>query len=431
MVYNGGDMNFWARDDYQKVLLYVVASVSVLLILKYLLPYFLPLLVALLIVVPLQHFCQRREKKLQAAGKHMRRAKTGQKGFMAGGILFGIILITALILVGLGTFLLSKARTIIQDADFWTNSFSQLISNVCVGIEDFFQIEGGTVEQWVSQRMEEFGGYLTKSGDGLLTGSLRYLSVAGRAGTFVLVSFICVVLFAREIEGWKQGLLNLAAIEPAIDHILSIILRIGKKLGRMIKTYLKNNGIPYKKILTTPESFYKVREEAQKLGINIYGADWFCLFDECEKITQDHDYRRSISQPISDFFKFTHKAMVSATPLSPSDPIFQQQQFKRIKIRPTFDYKKNLTLIVTNSFSIVLRDILTRLDGSPCICVFMNKTDSIQAIIEEMGLTDYKIFCSDKSVKKLHERGVHNAQSEISYPFAKYNFFYMSFLFRT
>ena len=236
-------MNFWARDDYQKVLLYVVASVSVLLILKYLLPYFLPLLVALLIVVPLQHFCQRRGKKLQAAGKHMRRAKTGQKGFMAGGILFGIILITALILVGLGTFLLSKARTIIQDADFWTNSFSQLISNVCVGIEDFFQIEGGTVEQWVSQRMEEFGGYLTKSGDGLLTGSLRYLSVAGRAGTFVLVSFICVVLFAREIEGWKQGLLNLAAIEPAIDHILSIILRIGKKLGRMIKTYLKTQTI--------------------------------------------------------------------------------------------------------------------------------------------------------------------------------------------
>ena len=163
--------------------------------------------------------------------------------FMAGGILFGIILITALILVGLGTFLLSKARTIIQDADFWTNSFSQLISNVCVGIEDFFQIEGGTVEQWVSQRMEEFGGYLTKSGDGLLTGSLRYLSVAGRAGTFVLVSFICVVLFAREIEGWKQGLLNLAAIEPAIDHILSIILRIGKKLGRMIKTYLKTQTI--------------------------------------------------------------------------------------------------------------------------------------------------------------------------------------------
>ena len=222
---------------------------------------------------------------------------------------------------------------------------------------------------------------------------------------------------------------NVPVIQCKIENEdLNLLGVYSGKSRNMIKTYLKNNGIPYKKILTTPESFYKVREEAQKLGINIYGADWFCLFDECEKITQDHDYRRSISQPISDFFKFTHKAMVSATPLSPSDPIFQQQQFKRIKIRPTFDYKKNLTLIVTNSFSIVLRDILTRLDGSPCICVFMNKTDSIQAIIEEMGLTDYKIFCSDKSVKKLHERGVHNAQSEISYPFAKYNFLHVVFI---
>lgn len=57
------------------------------------------------------------------------------------------------------------------------------------------------------------------------------------------MSFICVVLFAREIEGWQQGLLYLAAIEPAIDHILSIILRIGKKLGKMIKTYLKTQTI--------------------------------------------------------------------------------------------------------------------------------------------------------------------------------------------
>lgn len=103
--------------------------------------------------------------------------------------------------------------------------------------------KGGTVERWISDRVAELGECVARSGDGLLTGSLRYLSVAGRAGTFVVVSFICVVLFAREIEGWQQGLLNLAAIEPAIDHILSIILRIGKKLGRMIKTYLKTQTI--------------------------------------------------------------------------------------------------------------------------------------------------------------------------------------------
>ena len=162
---------------------------------------------------------------------------------MAGGILFGIILIVALILVGLGTFLISKARTFVQNVDFWTDSVSQLIAGLSTEIEEFFQLQHGTVEQWISERVTELGECLTRPGDGLLTGSLRSLSVAGRRGTFVVVSFICVVLFAREIEGWKQGLLSLAAIEPAIDHILSIILRIGKKLGGMIKTYLRTQTI--------------------------------------------------------------------------------------------------------------------------------------------------------------------------------------------
>lgn len=223
-------MDFLTRSDYQRVVLYILTSVAVLLSIKYLLPYFLPLLVALLIVVPLQRFCRGRKK-------------TGQKGFMAGGILFAIILVVALIIVGLGTFLLSKAKMFVRDADFWTDSITQMISSLSAGIENFFQIQEGVVEQWISERFAEFGGYIAKSGDGLLTGSLRYLSVAGRVGTFVVVSFICVVLFAREIEGWQQGLLNLAAIEPAIDHILSIILRIGKKLGNMVKTYLKTQTI--------------------------------------------------------------------------------------------------------------------------------------------------------------------------------------------
>lgn len=162
---------------------------------------------------------------------------------MAGGILFGIILIVALILVGLGTFLVSKARTFVQNADFWTDSIAQLIAGFGSEIDRFFQLQSGTVERWIAERVSDLGECLTRPGDGLLTGSLRYLSVAGRVGTFVVVSFICVVLFAREIEGWRQGLLSLAAIEPAIDHILSIILRIGKKLGSMVKTYLRTQTI--------------------------------------------------------------------------------------------------------------------------------------------------------------------------------------------
>lgn len=190
-----------------------------------------------------------------------------------------------------------------------------------------------------------------------------------------------------------------------------------------LRKYLQSDDIQYKKILTTPESFYKIRKEAQLLGIDIYDNDWFCLFDECEKITQDHDYRSTISQPIYDFFKFSNKAMVSATPLTPTHPKLHEQGFIRLKLTPTFDYKKDLTLIVTNSFNAILKSKLEELSDSQCVCIFMNKTDCINVIIEQFNISDYKVFCSEKSVKKLRERGVSNVFSEINYPLAKYNFF--------
>lgn len=190
-----------------------------------------------------------------------------------------------------------------------------------------------------------------------------------------------------------------------------------------LRKYLTREDIPYKKILTTPESFYKIRNETESLGIDIYGEDWFCLFDECEKITQDHDYRNAISQPIYDFFRFKNKAMVSATPLTPTHPKLYEQGFIRLKLTPIFDYKKDLTLIVTNSFNTTLKSKLEELSDSPCVCIFMNKTDCINAIIEQYNISDYKVFCSEKGVKKLRERGISNVFSEINYPLAKYNFF--------
>lgn len=236
-------MDFWKRNDYQKVVIYIMTCVSVLLILKYILPYFLPLVVALLIVVPLQRFCVHREEKRLAKGKRSLLYKSNGKGVMAGGILFGIILAVSLIIVGIGTFLISRARNVIHDVGFITESISQIISDTSVRIENFWGFREGTVSRWIEARIVEFAGGLAHTGNGFLTGSLKYLSAAGRVGTFILVSFICVVLFAREIERWQQGLLNLATLEPAIDRLLSIILRIGKKLGGMIKTYAKTQSI--------------------------------------------------------------------------------------------------------------------------------------------------------------------------------------------
>ena len=188
-----------------------------------------------------------------------------------------------------------------------------------------------------------------------------------------------------------------------------------------IEKYLKMD-IPYKKIITTPESFPKIRKAARKLNINIY-KEYFCLFDECEKLTQDVDYRRKISQPIYDFFQFEQKAFVSATPLEMSHPEFERQDFQLIRIVPDYDYKKDLELIVTNSYYKRLRIVLDNLKDSKHICIFFNVTDGIADLIGNLGVTDYKVFCSQQSVNKLKKRGLVNAYSQIDYPLAKYNFF--------
>lgn len=221
---------------------------------------------------------------------------------------------------------------------------------------------------------------------------------------------------------------NSIIIEPNVPVILgklndkeSLEAVYEKCTPYAIKKYLQMD-IPYKKILTTPESFKKIRKAAIELNINIY-KDFFCLFDECEKVTQDIDYRSKIAQPIYDFFQFEDKAFVSATPLPMSHKEFERQNFQKIKIVPDYDYKKDLKLIVTNSYYKRLKKVLDGMKDSKCVCIFFNVTDGINEIIENLGIADYKIFCSQKSVEKLVKRGIHNAYSHIDYPFAKYNIF--------
>lgn len=190
-----------------------------------------------------------------------------------------------------------------------------------------------------------------------------------------------------------------------------------------IKKYLNDTKIRYKKILTTPEGFKKIRKAADK-GYKQIQSGYFCLFDECEKITQDCDYRGAITQPVYDFFEFKNKAFVSATPLEIRHPKFKEQGFKKIKIAPQFDYKKNLHLIVTNSYEKIVREELERLKDSPCVCIFLNSVTGINGLVNSLKIMDESyIFCSEDGIKKLKEAGFTNALSEICYPLRKYNFF--------
>ena len=79
------------------------------------------------------------------------------------------------------------------------------------------------------------------------------------------------------------------------------------------------------KIITTPESFYKVRNAFEDMEMDVR-FDCFLLFDECHKVIKDSGFREYVSLPMDLFFECEQKALVSATPLEFTDPRFENFQ---------------------------------------------------------------------------------------------------------
>lgn len=186
----------------------------------------------------------------------------------------------------------------------------------------------------------------------------------------------------------------------------------------IIKSQDRNKKI---KILTTPESFYKVRTAFEQMGIDIRTDGYFLLFDECQKIVRDCGYRKNISLPMDFFFECQDKAMVSATPPSEfADSRFEN--FDILIIHPDFNYKKTITVCTTNNVLERTRQLLLQLDEQP-VFFFVNSTDIILAMMEQLGLRDQSaVFCSADSVDKLKSQKFSNAHENWEKKYmAKYN----------
>ena len=157
------------------------------------------------------------------------------------------------------------------------------------------------------------------------------------------------------------------------------------------------------KIMTTPESFPKVQDALEEMDIDIR-FECFVLFDECEKLTKDCDYRQDITLPMDLFFECQNKAMVSATPITElTDPRFKS--FKEIKIEPTYNYKHELNLLTTNNVLQVFKGVISSmLRAEKPLFIFINSTDMIHTLMNKLSLVEQSaVFCSEKSVDKLKQ----------------------------
>ena len=187
-----------------------------------------------------------------------------------------------------------------------------------------------------------------------------------------------------------------------------------------VVAYIKENS--QYKIMTTPESFGKIKVACEKCGINIY-SEFFLLMDECHQLVKDVDYRNFIVLPMADFFKFKNKAMVSATPLGFSDP--RLKKFETLEVRADYDYQQEITVINAYNTTKAIGEYLESHQNGT-VCFFVNSITQIYSIMRHFKLLeDSTVYCAPKSVTKLKEGyDFTNAYKEWSAETMKrYNFF--------
>jgi hypothetical protein len=216
---------------------------------------------------------------------------------------------------------------------------------------------------------------------------------------------------------------NSIIIEPNVPVIIGKRKKHKGILGVYEKTtsddiaeYL-DSDIPYKKIIVTPESFYRIKDA---IGETIY-TEYFLLMDECERTIQDVRYRSNIILPMFDFFKFKNKAFISATPIVPSDPRFVKHKFNILKLKPSFDHREPLTIIHTNNIILTLEQFLKNHPRDKYF-FFFNSTDNIANVITKLGLKqESAVYCSRDSRRKLRLNDYSHVYTELR-DFRKYNF---------
>lgn len=224
-------------------------------------------------------------------------------------------------------------------------------------------------------------------------------------------------------------------IEPNVPVIVGKALKHPEAFGvyrgvtiKQIQAYLKSD-VPYKKILTTPESFGRVKEAAAKVNVCLH-SDYFMLIDECEKLVQDIHYRDSIALPIDDFFKFDQKALVSATPLYAVDKRFAHQGFRVVNVEPDYEYRKAIEVITTNNVAETYYELISELNklrkGRGTVCVFINSIATIDSICyrDSAWGNDTATFCSREGFDKLIYKKDRNYYDAVEAEHIKrYNFF--------
>jgi len=204
---------------------------------------------------------------------------------------------------------------------------------------------------------------------------------------------------------------------------LRVYGELTKEKMQEIKDYLLNDEIKYKKIVVTPESFWKVIEAADQIGKKQWLYDeFFCFLDEFHCYACDA-FRKDILTPFTYFWEFKKKAMGSATPYPFSDPRFKRLDYYKLRFNESLG---TVRIVHEDDTLAVLKYLLSHPELFPGkVHIFFGSVTATGKVVNDLSLTNVRIFCSDTDInfENLGGSGKYFRESIRGADFAKFNFY--------
>lgn len=210
---------------YQKEILFGISAVLLFLLIKYVVVYFLPFILAGIFVFIIRRPIEFIHKK----------TKIG-KGFLAGMILFFVVLILGAVIwycSGLG---IAKLKLLILNLSYYEDQLFYLVQNCCDAVENNLGINSLTVENLILERVDFFIDDLKiEVVPKMLNQTMVYGKWIFKGFMFFIVTLIAVVLLAKDYRIMIDKTKKVAVFKECILMMKKLLCLIGAYIRAQVE----------------------------------------------------------------------------------------------------------------------------------------------------------------------------------------------------
>lgn len=191
---------------------------------------------------------------------------------------------------------------------------------------------------------------------------------------------------------------NKSKKHPQSLYVGSDIEGLPTTTEQVIREYLEDDKIEYKKLLVVADSMTKVYNAITKEGLN----NFFYMVDEIDLLQADSNYRPTLESVIDYYFLFSprNRALISATLNDFSNPILKNEC--RFDISWGQKTKRNIELIHCDNINQIVVEEINKHKEEKIFIAYNSILNILNVIsqLEEDQRAECAILCSEASIEE-------------------------------